>query len=59
MKNKSSRKQMANRLGKRYTGQYPGGYLAVNSKQEDVLLANRASRRRNAALGKKAVMVKL
>ena len=59
MKNKFSRKRMANRIGKRKTPQYPGAYMAMNSKQEDVLLANRASRRRNAALGKKAVMVKL
>ena len=58
-KQKSSRKKMAGRIGKRYTGQVPGGYMALNSKQEDVLAANRASRRRTVALRLKALGIKL
>lgn len=42
---KSSRKRMANRIGKRYQGQSPGVYTVLNAKQEEVQASNRARRR--------------
>lgn len=50
---KSSRKRMAGRIGKRCYPQAPGVYTRLNSKQEEVTLANRARRRAMASISRR------